>query len=681
MNKKVNRRDFLKSSTVLGTAAVSGSVASAMSSFVPEEKKVSSPDSYLPSDEIRELQVLENDWMKVTIFSNGQIKAIDKKNQQAWETFAVAIQDETVIRESMLWGRDGRAMGEQFPARFDGSMEYDVIVFRMFGRQQNYLGVFSCQFKLEEEWLSFELVEVDDSVPSLVFPPPFKSKTLVLPIDGGKLLKNDSNSIYDGIYQRRFLQFFNGLGMRFIAGLDGENGWICAYHPNTVDAGAMQINHHITPAWLRSMDKWKSHYQVHYSFTSNNYVGIAKRYREYAIKQGIFISLKEKIAANPEVVKLLGGRALQFMQYWGKGDENIQEDYWATDSQVDTYRKEYLNFTFKEVMEKIRLAEKKLKFSKGMVLLRGWMHGGYDSAHPDIWPIESKLGTEEELKQIMQSSKYLTVLHDNYQDFYSTAESFPRGVVHRKDGTLMSGGVWFGKQAYITNSRDGVKYAKRNVNQLLEIGPSGHFVDCVPNNPLHESYEPDNELSRLQDMQAKYDILKVFHDQTMVMGSEHFGDFCVPLLHWIEHSQARIEGETIPLWQLVFHDSVFACRYNTFDESKPYPSWLEDMLYGNFLRFWIPLEFGTDEEYKFSYLIGWGGGAYTEDDFKSTYHVDKWHQKIGLEEMTSHRFLTDDNKVEEAIYGDKYRIIVNFDENPRSVDGKKLKPFDYKLEG
>jgi hypothetical protein len=683
MNKKVNRRDFLKSSIVVGGASLTVSSGAISLSSCSDKNGPRPTFTYItPPTEIKELQLLENNFVKVQIFSNAVIEVQDKKNEQHWKTYAAAIQDETVIRESQLWGRTGRGMGEQFPGRFIGSSKGNKLLFNLYDRQHIFHGSFLCEFTLQNEWLSFQLLEVDESLPSLVFPPPFESDALVMPNNGGRLIRNDRGSIYSGIYRRQFLQFFNALGMRFIAGLKGQNGWICAFDVKSVDAGAMMVNGQITPAWIRSMGKWKGYYKVSYSFTGNGYVGIAKRYRQYAINNGYFKSLREKIADNPEVNKLLGGRALQFMQYRGKGYETTKDDYWASDKQLEPYSKDQILFTFKDVLQKVKLAEQKMGFKKGMVLLRGWMHGGYDSAHPDIWPIESKLGSEEEFKEILNMrDKYLTVLHDNYQDFYPTTSSFPNGVVVRKNGRLMSGGLWFGKQCYIMNSRDSVKFAKRNMERLKYYAPSGHYVDCVPNNPLHESYEQGNEQTRVQDMQNKFNILKVFHDQNLVIGSERFGDFCIPVLHWIEHTQRRIEGESIPIWQLVFHDAVFTCSYNTFNKRTPYPSWMEDMLYGNFLRFWMPVNFGKSEPYKCESSAGWGSWQYTEEEFKNTYHVDEWHQKIGLEEMTSHEFISDDSKIEEVIYGNKYKITVNFDNKSRSINGEEYKPYGYTLEG
>jgi len=671
----MERRDFLKSSAFLGITTAGG----ALTSFSSGCNRIESKFSYFsPPATTETLQWLENEKLKVEILSNGVIRAVDKKNNHEWKTFAAAIQDETVIDEGKLWSRRERAMGEQYPARFAGKKEGDNFRFVVYDRQHLQRGTFLCRYTLEKEWLVFQLLEADDSLPSLVFPPPFESESLILPIEGGQWLKNDEVNIF----QRMYLQFFSSLGMRFFAGLRGEKGWLCAFDVNTADAGAMLVNGQIAPAWVRSMGQWKSHYRVQYCFTGGGYVGIAKQYRCYALEKGMLKTLREKREENPEVDKMLGGRALQFMNLYGPGYETSRDEYWIKESDFEAWRKKNLNFTFRQVLDKVNLAREKMGFKKGMILLRGWMHGGMDSTHPDIWPPDPELGTIGELKAIMDlRHEYITALHDNYQDFYPLTPSFPKGVIVRKDGTLMSGGLWAnGHQCYMTNSRDSVRYARRNWEYVKTLNPSGYFVDTTACNALYESYEKGNEQTRLQDMQYKYELLKIFYDNHLLVGSENFGDFVVPVIHWFEHRQKRKEGTTIPLWQLVFHDCAFTSRYDVFCPETPYPSWLEDMLYGNFLRFWVPREFGEGKSYRTDHTTGWGNWHYTDEEFKNSYHVDEWHALTGMEEMTSHRFLTEDKKVEEAIYGNRYRIVVNFDHRQREVEGIKLKAYDYYIE-
>jgi hypothetical protein len=108
---------------------------------------------------------------------------------------------------------------------------------------------------------------------------------------------------------------------------------------------------------------------------------------------------------------------------------------------------------------------------------------------------------------------------------------------------------------------------------------------------------------------------------------------------------------------------------------------MEDMLYGDFLRFWAPVNFGGAEPYECDFVAGWGRWRYSEDEFKSTYHVDEWHARVGLEEMTSHSVLTEDGQVEETVYGDNLRMTANFSAEERVVDGRRLEPYGYLLEG
>ena len=43
--------------------------------------------------------------------------------------------------------------------------------------------------------------------------------------------------------------------------------------------------------------------------------------------------------------------------------------------------------------------------------------------------------------------------------------------------------------------------------------------------------------------------------------------------------------------------------------------------------------------------------------------------------------LFDDMKIEEVVYGDKYKMIVNFDNQKRTANGREFRPYQYKLEG
>jgi hypothetical protein len=49
--------------------------------------------------------------------------------------------------------------------------------------------------------------------------------------------------------------------------------------------------------------------------------------------------------------------------------------------------------------------------------------------------------------------------------------------------------------------------------------------------------------------------------------------------------------------------------------------------------------------------------------------------------MLSHRFLTEDCKVEETVFEPGITIICNFSNEDRIVEGKKIKAYGYLIEG
>ena len=101
-------------------------------------------------------------------------------------------------------------------------------------------------------------------------------------------------------------------------------------------------------------------------------------------------------------------------------------------------------------------------------------------------------------------------------------------------------------------------------------------------------------------------------------------------------------------------------RYGSSGVGGNYPKWLEDMLWGSNLHFYSRVNF--DEEY-----------------FKSTFHVDEWNEKIGTAEMVNHKFLTEDNKVEQTEFSSGDSVIVNFSNSDINIEGSLIKAKNYKI--
>jgi len=259
-------------------------------------------------------------------------------------------------------------------------------------------------------------------------------------------------------------------------------------------------------------------------------------------------------------------------------------------------------------------------------------------------------------------------LHDNYQDMYESTRSFPKGVNQLKDGTLQTGGAWAGGQAYILNSEASVAYAKRNWDKINTLAPSSMFVDTTTAVSLYQSCEKGNEKTKADDLKHKTELIKFYKDQGLLFGSEEVADFAIPHIDWYETRHRRIQGETIPLWSLVFHDAALLMSYGSGlsypsppDSPHP-PRWLDMMQWGYMLHF--------SHSEKFDYK-----------GFSQSFFVDDWHKRVALSEMTHHEFLNEELSIERTEFSNGDAIICNYGSDPVTVDGFRIQKHNYRIYG
>ncbi|GCE13644.1 DUF5696 domain-containing protein [Tengunoibacter tsumagoiensis] len=605
----------------------------------------------------------ENEYIDVTFYQDASADILDKGTQTRWHMGHVVLQEDNPIDVGHVWLRTERSMCEEYPGRFQGERSGDEIRFTLLGRERREVGQFSCQFQLQGPKFIVSIVEIAESIPSLMFPPAIESESLVLPMGVGKWLRNP-------LAERRFWLYPSHLNMRWFGGLRGQAGWIAIVEDGYVNGGVHAHTLRATPGWLKSLGQWRGKRTISYQFVSGDYVTLAKTYRAYALAHGLHRSLTEKIQQTPALNNFLGGRLLSFMQANSVTAER-EEDSLQPSEEAARLEKQnpQVGITHKQATQLITAAvEQGLK--KGLVVLRGWIKGGYDETHPDIWPPDPAVGTQEELQETLELHDSFTVaLHDNYQDIYQQSASWPQGVIRTRSGDPMPGGLWSGGQAYILNARDGLAYAQRNWEQIKTLRPRAMFIDTTIAVQFYESYEQGNELTRAQDEALKQELLQFYKDQGQVLGSEEGADFGVPFVDWIENRHGRIAGVSIPLWPLVFHDAAFSTRYgpppqHSESAQSSAPRWLTDMLWG------YPLIWGFSKAQQ---------GNERLSEIADMSHVDQWLERIGTQEMLSHRYVSADGEVEETTFASGDSIIVNFSDYDREIEGEYLPAHSYRL--
>ena len=612
---------------------------------------------------MKEILKKENDYVSININENCEAILIDKTSGTEWKMGPMAFQEEGKILTGVAWERNERSFCDFYSGHFKAEKQGDDLRITLMGPPNDKtMGSFSCKVILDDKFIEFKVYDIDECLNSLVFPTPIESDSLVIPSGIGKWQKKDQPA-----WECFFLLQNGGMNMRWIGGLkeDEKHGWMAIMGADYADTGFYTNNLSVSPAWLKSKGKWGEKRSVRYYFTSGGYVGLAKIFRQYAKDTGIFKSLKEKIKEVPSVKNLLGGRILSFFQC-----STIHEDFYINQmlrvpqEVKENHGKVDVKISHAEVAAVIKEA-KEWGMKKGVFNLRGTFNGGYDENHPDIWPPEPALGTVDELKNIIAENQdpYTVVLHDNYQDIYQHSESFPNGVVKDERGNLMPGGPWHGGLCYINCPTAGFEYAKRNWENLKTLGLTGYFIDTASCVQFYECYDEEHPLTRNEDWQTKRKLMQFFKEQGLVLGSENAADFGAADLDFLENRHEQVPGETIPLWNLVFHDAAFSARYGTNGTSGGEPvRMLENMLWG-YAAFW-PVNNLADWRRK-------------KQAFIDSLYVDEWHEKVGMDEMTNHKYLTEDGNAEQTEFSSGHAIIANFADEDRIIEGKTIKAQGY----
>ena len=657
----MKRRPFLGSLAALGAGTLLPHTPAAKENKNNQQVEKTNYQKSI-SSQVEVLKKLENEQIIFTWYTNAAADILVKATNTSWEMAPVALQELEEIEQGFVWVRNERFVQEQYSATFNGKNSGDNIVFEVINEAGKVKGTFTCQASLDKADLVIKILKIDDSLPVLTFPTPLNNENLILPQNQGRLITKPVGNRYSRFYY----PFGSSLNMRFFGGLKQQAGYTAILEEDYENAGVMCLGTTCSSVWQKSLGKWKGTKTIRFCFTTGGYVGVAKAFRKWAEPKGLLKPLTEKIKETPQLKNIIGGRMLSFYNARPKREKSANNDIYKFKGATAETGVEVFS-TYNECSKIIKSAME-AGMKKGIVNIRGWIRGGYDYSHPDVWPPEPALGTVEELKQLTTLKDPLTVvLHDNYLDSYKQNPSWPQGVMIDKRGDLMKAGIWAGGQAYVLDYKKSIEFAKKNWEKMKDLKTRGMFIDTTTAQQFYENYDPQSLSTKVDDRINRSELLKFYKNQKQILGSEEASDFGVPFVDWLENRHKRVPGESIPLWSLVFHDCVMNTRYvdpsNVNEGGSDY--WLTDMLWGYFILFRVPK---TAE---------WENNI---EQFKSSLDVDYWFGQIATAEMTNHEYLTSDFQVERTKFSNGKSIIVNFSDTDRTVNGKTIKAKNYLIE-
>lgn len=366
------------------------------------------------------------------------------------------------------------------------------------------------------------------------------------------------------------------------------------------------------------------------------YNWMSKRYREYVKKVGLFKPIGERIKRLPNINKLFGAVVVPALIAW-------------YDKQTPNPTLTYT--TFADTSQKLqKLYDMGLR--KVYIHLDGWGRRGYDNLHPDPLPPCPEAGGWEGLRALSLKAKelgFLFGLHDNYRDYYLDSPAFDEAFTLKDaNGKSPRYSVWAGGEQSVLCPACALPFVKRTFEEMKKHGVhlTAYYLDVFSSVPPEECYDPKHPVTREDSTRYRNQCLDYVNSLGIIVTSEDGADWAIPTInmpYWIPPPGF---GVTVPLFQLVYHDSLLVPN----DILAGDDSYLRALLYGE-----LPMV-GIDAPRK---------------AFQNALLVAHLQEQVGKAELLWHRFLGDDYSVQETCFSNGVKVWADFKNKMFKVTGAK----------
>lgn len=400
----------------------------------------------------------------------------------------------------------------------------------------------------------------------------------------------------------------------------------------------------LDPVW--KLDGTDTKQQITYHFIQGgDYVDMAKEYKKEAIKRGHFVTLKEKLARNPNVDRLPG--AIYFGVYGGYPH--------------------YVNmpgmaFTFDDLKNIIQTIHDDLKVDRAFI--HAW--GTFSNFVPHNFPISKELGGPEKLKAAVDLAKSYGYLYSSYHAYSPMLENdpdFTEDLMGRDAaGKLKATGSRWAR----VDPKFQKGLAKKNLeNEISYLGLEADISDIT-----FAAYREDGKEGRIE-------LAKYIDSLNLVNGTEHGQEQWIPYFDMFEgmtYLQTRPLGQLshhAPLFNLVYHEAIsnFGKIQDPDNEVTENGDFrikaLRSMLFGRGTTiFFAPYEFE-----------GMAPMIEMARDLVSPVHKETFYS-----ELLSHEYLSADFKVQRSRFSSGTEVIANLGPVTQKIEGDVSIPgYGYRL--
>lgn len=399
----------------------------------------------------------------------------------------------------------------------------------------------------------------------------------------------------------------------------------------------------LDPVW--NLNRTKERKLISYEFIPNGtHVEMAKSYRKQAIKDGYFVSLKDKAKRDPDVNKLPGAI---YMGVYGGYPHYVEMPGMA--------------FTFKELQNIIKTTHNELGVDNAF--FHAW--GVFSNFVPNCWPINENLGGVAGLKKAVDLTKKYGYLYSSYHAYSATLENDPdfnTDLFARKEGKLVNTGS---RWANIDQHKQ-LGLAQKSLHK--EIAALGLEADITD---ISFATYPD------EDNTGLFNLAKYIDSLNLVNGTEHGQQQFIPYfdmfegLTYLPNPNLVQFSHRAPLFNLVYHDAIaiFGKIQDPDNQISINGDFrvksLRNILFGiGTTIFFSPYEFdGMKAMIKMANEV-----------------VSPVNRETFFAELTNHEYLSDDFKLQRSNFSSGTEVIVNLGpEEKQTEEGVKIPAYGYKV--
>ncbi len=421
-------------------------------------------------------------------------------------------------------------------------------------------------------------------------------------------------------------------------------------------------------------------------FGEDNYSAMARKYRNYQIKERGCIPLKERVKNNPILKKSVDNiifRVKHGIKQHPSKDSKIKDFTPETELPIFTMN------TFDEMTNFI------LWFKKnGMDCIDfhcvGWNKSGHDGRYPQLLPVEPQFGGEERLRNTIKTAidnGYQISCHTNYTDAFKIADNWDDNLIScHPNGKIIAGkNLWSGGRPYPLCPKQVVKLRlKEDLDIVKNLGFNGmHHIDVLTCTvPYDRCYSKEHPCSAEEMAENYATIMKACKEKfggfTSECSSDYaaaYFDYCLYVWGYPNHypKKNKFVSKLVPIWQIAFHGIIMSNPFwDTVDPTYEYPRGIFKKNEHKWERILNVVEFGGRPSFYFANYKKSG-----LEPVKEMYELYQPLKYLQYEFIDEHKEISP--KVFLTRYSDGSETVCNYNDTEIQYKDSTIKAHDFKL--